>query len=183
MRLLTPFACLLLLLVGCGGSYVVFEHHDAVDGCWKVTMDNNVLPSPPSTYVIQRVEFNAQRSLSNLGDVSFQFIVEYFGTSWMNIRSGMSLFVFADGSQYQLSTRDLPQREDVSSGRVSEMVVYDVTAEQMAAICRAGGVRIRVMGTGSYIETELSDKNLERLLDFCDQYVSTLPYGASAGGS
>lgn len=169
---------LVLLLVACGGSFGIVEHHDPVANCWKITMDNNVLPkSASSPHTGERVEFNVQRSLYANGDITYQFIVEFYGTSWMNIRSGMSLFVTADGTQYQLSTAQLPGRFDESSGRVSEHVVYDVGLEDLLAICRAGGVRIRVIGTSSYIEAELSEKNLARLRDFCNQYVVALPYG------
>ena len=175
MRYIVLASVAILLLSGCGSSFTVFEHHDAVDGCWKVTMDNNVLPAPGSPGSTERVELNAQRSLTNLGDVNFQLIVEYSGDAWMNLRSGLSLFVMADGIQYQLNTADLPERLDVSSGRYMERVVYDVTRDEMVAICNAGGMRIRVMGTGSYLERTLSEKNLTRLRDFCATYVSTLP--------
>lgn len=169
-------ASMVLLLLACGGSFSIVEHHDPIDNCWKVTMDNNVLPGTPySQQYGERVEFNVQRSIGTLGDPSYQFIVEYLGTAWMNFRSGMSLYITADGNQYQLSTMGFPLREDMSSGNIREQVVYSVTRDELLAICSAGGVRVRVIGTSSYVERDLSDKNLSRLRDFCNSYVLSLP--------
>ncbi len=168
---------ILLIAVGCN-AYSVRESKDKYKGTHSYAMENNYLNFAGSEswargagLAARKMELNAVKIVTTTNHNDYSFFVVYEDLDWMFIKPGESMDLLVDGKSYALKTETgSVNSRNMVGNKVYEYAYYDIQRELLREIGESKKTEIRIMGSKSFVESELTEENKQRFLDFYKKY-------------
>lgn len=165
-------------LASCAPPFQILTLQPGFDGTRVYRTAGNILAT--GAQIHPQVELNLERRDFPRNEPTFYAVVEYSGSSWLNIVEGATLTLTLDGESSTLGGPGSEEDRRVLHGTlVHERARYPLTHEQVERIAAAETAAVAVQGRAGSVRRALSSQNLENLRTFLVQFgpaaASTVP--------
>jgi hypothetical protein len=168
--------CLVLFTTGCAGNLsFVKTSYDQFKGDTTVRMSYNDLGGSNMSLGTCAICLNIQKVISKEGCESYSLIAEYVKwvsyPKWLFIKSGESLVLLIDGKRIGLTGEGSENHREVVGGNIIETAWYPVSAELIRTISNAKEVKVKLIGSNSFVERYFVQRNFNNFKKFVESYL------------
>jgi len=161
---------LTILVTGCGIDYKIVKDHDQFENRDKIYMKFNMLASYKSND--SNYFFDLYKSVAPDKAENYFILIRYIGKDWAFIKKGESLVLLVDGQKVAFSGDGSGAgRTITSAGVVSEVAAYQIDKREIASLCAAKKIDVRIYGDNYTSDCYFLPDNFERLNQFYHDYV------------
>lgn len=169
--------CLVLLTTGCAGSMCFIQtRYDEFEGYTAIYMLNNTLGGSGLYIDSGNVDLNVQKFVSKEGSVTYCLMADYTefsdGARCLFIENGESLVLLVDGKRVGLTGDGSWNNRRVLYGcSITEAAWYPITPEMIRMISNAKEVKVKLIGSNSFVQRYFTQTNFNNFKKFVESYL------------